>query len=149
MSFKPEWIVLHCSASPGSTLESIRRWHVEGRGWDDVGYHFVIEESGALRIGRPLSMPGAHAKGANDKSIGVCLSGNGDVYPFQLAQVATLKKLCEALMLTYGIPSERVIGHREVHGKIPGAAPTSKTCPGKHAELDRWRRVLGFDPALV
>lgn len=70
-------IILHCSdtkADPFLDVETVRRWHVNGNGWRDVGYHFVIKVDGTIEVGRPLSMKGAHTKGHND-SIGVCYIG--------------------------------------------------------------------------
>lgn len=141
MAIKPKFIIIHCSASKGATLESMRRYHTEVKGWEDVGYHFVIEESGAIRPGRPLWKAGAHARGAND-NWGICLAGPGDE-PFTWQQEKALKRLCLALMLVGGIPSTNVIGHREVPTYIPRAAPVNKSCPGVVMDMDEWRGILG------
>ena len=73
--FSPQWIVIHCSGSTGRTIDDIRRYHVS-KGWSDIGYHKVIHEDGLVHVGRPEWKPGAHAKGANDASLAVCLIGN-------------------------------------------------------------------------
>ena len=138
---KPTWIVIHCSASKGATLESMRAFHVNVKGWDDVGYHIVIEESGAIRYGRPLWRAGAHARGANDKTIGVCLAGPGDE-PFTWAQEKALHSVCRALMISFNIPPTNVIGHREVPAHIPSADPVNKSCPGVVLDMDEWRAIL-------
>lgn len=71
-------IILHCSATTPSMdigAEEIRRWHVNGNGWSDIGYHGVIRRDGTLESGRPMDQIGAHAKGHNVNSIGICLVG--------------------------------------------------------------------------
>ncbi len=38
-------IIIHCSATPEGrnfTVDEIRDWHVNGNGWSDIGYHYVI-----------------------------------------------------------------------------------------------------------
>jgi len=71
-------IVVHASYTPPSMdigAETIRDWHVNDNGWDDIGYHYVITRAGEVEVGRPLEMAGAHVRGHNDDSIGVCLIG--------------------------------------------------------------------------
>lgn len=71
-------IIIHCSATPASMdigVEEIRQWHVEERGWSDIGYHYVIRRDGTLEKGRPLTRMGAHVRGRNKNTIGICLVG--------------------------------------------------------------------------
>lgn len=71
-------IILHCSATREGqdvTTETIKNWHVLDRGWSDIGYHYVIRLDGCLEAGRPIVRPGAHCKGMNEDSIGVCYIG--------------------------------------------------------------------------
>ena len=71
-------IIVHCSAtSRGRDVDTkeIRRWHTEDNGWSDIGYHFVIELDGDIGVGRPQEKSGAHCKGKNSTSIGVCYVG--------------------------------------------------------------------------
>jgi N-acetyl-anhydromuramyl-L-alanine amidase AmpD len=142
---RPRFIIIHCSAADGSTLESMTRYHTapkpDGKGWADVGYHFVVEESGAIRHGRPLDRNGAHAKGANN-NIGVCLAGDLDAHPANWDQIRSLERLCRALMLAFNIAVEHVIGHREVNTHIPSAARVRKSCPGTWCDMDAWRAYL-------
>ena len=70
-------IIVHCSATPEGkefSVETIRKWHLK-RGWSDIGYHFVIDLKGELHEGRPVERTGAHVKGHNFDSIGVCYIG--------------------------------------------------------------------------
>ena len=70
-------IIVHCSATPRGrdvNSDTIRKWHLK-RGFRDIGYHFVIRLDGTVETGRPLGMPGAHCKGYNSSSVGVCYVG--------------------------------------------------------------------------
>lgn len=109
-------IIVHHSASPlTTTLEDIKRWHLE-RGFDDIGYHYVIESNGLIRYGRPLPLMGAHAKGSNWDSIGVCLVGDmtREDRRWTWDQWETLYQLVGSLKLL--APHIEIIGHREARG---------------------------------
>jgi len=71
-------IIVHCSATrEGENFDvaEIRKWHVEGRGWSDIGYHFYIDLYGEIHKGRDIAKIGAHCKGQNRNSIGICYCG--------------------------------------------------------------------------
>lgn len=77
-------IIIHCADTPRSWMDGrstaekvaeIRRWHVEERGWSDIGYHYVIDVDGTVKEGRPVDRTGAHVAGHNANSIGICLIG--------------------------------------------------------------------------
>lgn len=77
-------IVIHCTAtrpdwwasrSTKAKVNEIRRWHVEDRGWSDIGYHYLIDRDGTVMEGRPLEKTGAHTKGRNKGSVGISLFG--------------------------------------------------------------------------
>ena len=70
-------IIVHCSATPEGkdySVDTIRDWHL-ARGWRDIGYHFVIYRNGEIAEGRPIEQSGAHCKGENYCSIGICYIG--------------------------------------------------------------------------
>tara|TARA_R110002012_G_scaffold63845_3_gene167967 strand:- start:11178 stop:11594 length:417 start_codon:yes stop_codon:yes gene_type:complete len=74
-------IIIHCSATPeGRDIDAatIKDWHVNGNGWSDIGYHYVIKLNGEIESGRPLDVTGAHVKGHNKDSIGICYVGGAD-----------------------------------------------------------------------
>ena len=78
---KTDKLVVHCADTPEDMdigAEKIREWHTKERGWDDIGYHWVIKRDGTLEAGRAINMQGAHAKAVNGSSIGCCLVGRGD-----------------------------------------------------------------------
>lgn len=122
-----ELIIVHCSATPAKMdvdVKEIDRWH-RAKGWLKVGYHFVIKRDGTVQKGRDLMEPGAHAKGYNHCSVGVCMVGGMDAANkqpeanFTEAQFTSLHlKLRE---LREQFPNARVIGHNEVE--------PAKACP--------------------
>ena len=70
-------IIVHCSATrEGENYEvaEIRKWHL-ARGFNDIGYHFYIDLYGEIHKGRDISKIGAHCKGHNRNSIGICYCG--------------------------------------------------------------------------
>ena len=71
-------IIVHCTATPEErevTAEDLYKWHVKERGWRDIGYHFFIDICGEVHECRPVEQTGAHTKGHNWASIGVCYAG--------------------------------------------------------------------------
>lgn len=123
---KIDLIVVHCSATPPSSdigAETIRRWHLNNN-WSDIGYHYVIRRSGKLERGRPIEKAGAHAKGFNDNSIGICLVGGvnnaGESEDnYNKEQLRTLFNLLDVLTVTF--PNSKVLGHNDL--------TTNKDCP--------------------
>ncbi len=122
-------LILHCSATPADAdigVAQIDVWH-KARGWEGVGYHFVIRRNGVVEHGRPIDQIGAHAVQHNRTSIGICLVGGvrrlrQQMVPennFTPAQWTALRALVIELLQQF--PQARVIGHREVQ---PG-----KACP--------------------
>ena len=79
---KIDKIIIHCSATREGQdipVETIRKWHVEGRGWSDIGYHFYIDINGKIWKGRDIQKIGAHCSGNNRSSIGICYCGGVEV----------------------------------------------------------------------
>jgi N-acetylmuramoyl-L-alanine amidase len=126
-------IIVHCSATPEGrdvSVDEIRRWHVDERGFSDIGYHWIITLNGTLEKGRHESKSGAHAKGYNRNSIGVCYVGgvDADMKPKDTrteAQKETLRCLLEDLKERY--PQAKIIGHKDV---------SSKSCPSFDAKSE-------------
>lgn len=108
-------IILHCTATQESlpvSVDEIRQWHLK-RGWDDIGYHYVIQRDGQIELGRPVADQGAHVKGENVDSVGVAyvggLTDNGEV-----ADTMTSHQDMSFMML---VNSLRVVfGHLSLHG---------------------------------
>ncbi len=118
-----EYIVIHCSATKPSMdigLSEIKNWHVNERGWRDVGYHYVIKRNGEVELGRNIRDTGAHAAGYNSKSIGICLVGgmaedNSTEDNFTAQQWTALLDLIKQKLSDY--PDAKVIGHNEISEK--------------------------------
>lgn len=123
-------IVIHCSDTPDGrpdTAADIHRWHKE-KGWDGIGYHYVIEVGGNTENGRPEYWTGAHASGHNTNSIGICLIGRGG---YDDDQWFSLECLIHNLILKY--PEAKVLGHNEI---------SSKTCP--NFDVQYWLKAKGL-----
>ncbi len=74
-------IIIHCAATKPSMnigADWIRELHIKQNKWKDIGYHFVILRNGAVDDGRPVEQIGAHCKGHNTGTIGICLVGGID-----------------------------------------------------------------------
>lgn len=70
-------IIVHCTATPEGravTAADVDRWHRQ-RGFDGIGYHYLVYLDGTVAEGRPIERIGAHCKGHNANSIGVCYVG--------------------------------------------------------------------------
>lgn len=114
-------IIVHCSDSDypkHDDISVIRKWHVDERGWRDVGYHFFIKSDGQVQVGRPVEQVGAHVKNHNRDSIGICLHGR---HNFTEKQFNALKSLLFDLIRQFDLTTNDVYGHRDFDSK--------KTCP--------------------
>jgi len=107
-------------------VAEIKRWHVEkpptGRGWKDIGYHYLIDRDGTIAAGRHVSITGAHVQGHNTGTIGISLfGGHGSAETdsfaehFTAAQDKALRSLISDLHKRYGnVP---VTGHNQYAAK--------------------------------
>ncbi len=150
-----EYIVIHHTLTKDGKVvnwEAIRNYHKNERGWKDIGYHFGIEKIGKhyeILVGRGLDMPGAHAIGVNQNSIGIAIVGNFDQeIPDRILLEKTIS-FVRSLAHFFSIPAERIIGHREVHilaevGLISEHYRTSgrKSCPGWNLSMNVVRAHL-------
>lgn len=143
--------IIHCSdtepnwmqhATAKTAADCIRTWHVEERGWNDIGYHYVIARDGEIATGRPLRVMGAHCYGHNKHSVGICLLGGArsaadDTFAehFTPAQDIALRDLLAKLKAEHGVT--RITGHNEY---------ARKACPG--FQVHRWLARRAPKPAL-
>lgn len=145
-------IVVHCSATgPVADIGAadITRWHKQ-RGFDTIGYHYVIRRNGTRETGRPENTVGAHVRGHNVNSIGVCLAGgvNAAGKPdnnFTPAQFTTLETLLKELRERY--PRTRICGHRDLSPDKNGDGRITpdefiKACPS--FDVAQWCRQRGI-----
>jgi len=128
------YIAVHCSATKPSMdvpVERIDKWH-KRRGWSGIGYHYYIRRNGAIFLGRDLKTPGAHVRGFNNESIGICYEGGIDEQGKAednrtKEQKQALKNLL--IVLKQRFPQAFIKGHRD----FPNV---SKSCPCFDAELE-------------
>ena len=130
----PKRITVHCSATPNSKnydIEKIRTYH-KSLGWDDVGYHVVIQPNGESQKGRYITTQGAGVLGENEDNLHICLVGT-DL--FSLQQFYSLAYYCDGIRLTYDVEFKHVYCHYE----FDSAIKQGKTCPNiRAAHLVAW-----------
>lgn len=130
-------IIVHCTAtrpewwegkSAEEKREECKRWHTDpapkGRGWSDIGYHYLIDRDGTVLEGRPIEIAGAHARGHNTGSVGISLwGGHGgsqdDPFSenFTPEQDRALRRLIAQLRMEYPAINT-IMGHNEVSSKM-------------------------------
>lgn len=124
---KTDYIVIHCAATPAKMdigAKEITQWHKQ-KGFNTIGYHYVIRRDGTREKGRDIQDIGAHVVGFNHKSVGVCLVGGMDKENktpqnnFTQEQWATLAiTLAE---LHHEFPRAVIVGHKDLDA--------GKACP--------------------
>ncbi len=123
-------LVVHCSDTPNNQNLSaidLHKMHLSF-GWDGIGYHKIIKRSGKIENGRPEYWVGAHVKGKNNISLGVCLIGRDN---FTKNQFKSLERVLKKWKKFY--PNTKIVGHRDT-GK------THKTCP--NFDVINWSKKI-------
>ena len=130
-------IIIHCSCTPegrniGAT--TILDWHKE-RGFSDIGYHYVIRLDGTMETGRPVEQIGAHTKGHNRNSIGICYIG-GTETDCKTPKDTRTKEQCKAMAellkkLRKQFPNATIHGHSEF---------ANKACPS--FDVKQWLKEI-------
>ena len=121
-------IVVHCSATredKSFTEHDLDVCH-RRRGFNGVGYHFYIRKNGDIKSTRPLERIGAHSRGFNRESIGICYEGGLDAegHPANTLtpeQFEHLEQLLTKLLKLF--PEAQLRGHRDMPGSVPKACP--------------------------
>ena len=137
-------IVIHHSASEAGGAGRFDGWHRE-KGWDELGYHFVVGNGTDTALGQVEVGPrwlaqkhGAHCKTDDDfynqHGIGVCLVGNFELGPPAEPQTRALTRLVRFLSREFDIPPDRILTHGGVTGQTH--------CPGKHFDVEALRRSV-------
>lgn len=119
-------IIVHCTATQDGKnikVEDINRWHKE-RGWNMIGYHYVVYLDGTIHQGRSEDQIGAHCLKHNTNSIGVVYVGgldtNGKPKDTRTeAQKKGLRKLLTELKRKY--PKATIHSHKDF---APKACPS-------------------------
>ena len=153
----PNYLIVHhtggTDADPladtsNHTFEIVEEWHKASPnvnlGYPSslgfyIGYHYFIDKNGKVTQGRKDSDEGAHTKGYNTQSLGICLAGNFDLTEPTKAQVDALKALLKQKMTQYGIVNAKVVPHRTF---------ANKTCYGRKLS-DKWVQDILVEPVPV
>ncbi|MEO1368634.1 MAG: peptidoglycan recognition family protein [Acidobacteriota bacterium] len=121
-------IVGHHSAGRDTSIgavPAIQAAHL-GRGWVDIGYHYLITGIGEICVGRPelhgRPVVGAHSPGVNASHLGVCLLGDFRAEDPTPHQVLALVELCQWLALRHQLRPLEISGHRDHRATL---------CPGE------------------
>jgi len=127
-------IIIHCTATPQGrevTKDDLKKWHIDERGWSDIGYHYFIDLKGCLYECRPLRRKGAHTKGQNLDSIGIAYAGgmSKDMSEVKDTRNENQKETLEKLLikLKTKFPNSIIYGHRNF---------SKKQCPGFDAKKE-------------
>lgn len=127
-----EYLIVHCSDTENDRSLSaidIHKMHLSF-GWDGIGYHKIINRNGQIENGRPEYWIGAHVKGYNEVSLGVCLIGRDIFTQKQLSSLERILKIWKS-----GYPEAKIIGHRDIGN-------TDKTCP--NFNVISWIKEVGL-----
>ena len=136
---KIDRIVIHCSATRADVPLSPRQldeMHRQ-RGFDGCGYHYYVRRDGEICTMRPVDRPGAHAKGYNQHSIGVCYEGGLDEQGRPAdARTELQKRALRVLVrvLAMDFQTRRIVGHRDLSPDLNGDGVIepeewTKVCP--------------------
>ena len=116
-------IIVHCTATPEGrdvTVAQIDAWH-RRRGFNGIGYHYVVMLDGTVAAGRAVALAGAHCRGHNARSVGVCYVGgmSRDMKrPLDTRtpqQKTALRQLLQRLRRRF--PAAAIHGHRDYAAK--------------------------------
>ena len=148
---KIDKIVVHCSATRpewmasegiNEQLKEIDRWHRD-RGFDMIGYSYLVSRNGEVVQARPLEKTPAAQKGHNTGSIAICLIGGFGSDADDLAtehytpvQLARAYSLIRELQEQFNVKNDNVIGHNRV---------STKACPG--FRVQKWLAGMSLSEA--
>lgn len=141
-------------SSPASVVRFVEKYHASGRGFSDTGYNYLIDHKGVIYEGRAArrytsaetitgedskgwGVVGAHAKGYNAGSCGVCLIGNFDLASPTDAAITSLVWLLAWKASRHRIDAKGaedyldIFGGRHTFANISGHRQVGQTqCPG-------------------
>lgn len=129
----------HLLDTSNQTFKIVDDYH-KSLGWKGIGYHYFIEKTGKLTQGRKDNEEGAHTKGKNIESLGICLAGNFDVTLPTKEQIDTLTTLLRAKIDQYGVKLKNVVPHRTF---------ANKTCFGSKLSDDWARNLVNGDQVEI
>lgn len=129
-------------------MQFIQDFHQNGRGWQDIGYHFCVDDSGRIYEGVPPQYRGTHVGGNNTGNIGISYMGNFHIageFPTQSA-LDSLVRIWSWLSFEFGINPDSLFGHRDYNAT---ACPGDNLYPEIPDMRNGIRRALGFGAPYV
>lgn len=142
---RPKKIIIHHSLTKDSGSVSwgaIHSYHVNTKGWSDIGYHAGIEEVEGRFIcmfGRPDWISGGHTRGQNWCSLGFCFVGNFDRRrPSDARLRVAARRVLAPWLIRYGLGVDALVPHSQY---------ANKTCPGSKFPMDRLREIVAEEMA--
>lgn len=147
----PYRISIHHTASPSDDggdaairLRQMQAYHMDNRGWCDIGYHFIVSQAGQVYQGRSDERrPGAHVGGQNAGNIGISFIGNFQEAQVGDAQFAAGGRILDWVVTTYNIDQDRdaIRGHQQWPGQ-------NTSCPGNNLlrRIDELMTHIGGGP---
>ena len=150
-SITPTHIVVHHSAGNttsndfAAVIRGYWNYHVNTRGWADIGYNWLIDPNGVIYEGRGDRIRGAHSPCMNGSSTGICLVGEYTANTPNSTIISTLEQmiawdasdknidiLATSQNTSLGQTIANVSGHRTGKDMYPSSNCTSTTCPGNN-----------------
>lgn len=141
--FAPKKIIVHHSLTKNSETVSwgaIRKYHTHTLMWKDIGYHAGVElvMSGQepyyeVLLGRMWDVSGAHTRGKNHNSLGICFVGNYDNIPPKKSMLETGAKIIALWLKIYGLSVDDIYPHSHF---------SQKTCPGALFDMKSLKRLV-------
>ncbi len=138
----PNRITIHHTVqgdiSGPAAARAVQNSHIDGNGWADIGYHFLVDRDGAVYEGNPVGRVGAHVSRKNTGNIGIAMIGSFHQETLGQTQKRAVADLVHHLATTYSIPIDRarVKGHKEHLATV---------CPG-NVDLDELVRLAAAGP---
>ncbi|XP_041376612.1 peptidoglycan recognition protein 1-like [Gigantopelta aegis] len=147
----PQFLVVHHGATPTCKtreqcirlVKSYQDYHMDGHGWDDIAYSFLVGEDGNVYEGRGWTRHGSHTRHYNDVALGFCVIGNFMDRPPNHKALRALHQLIGCTTRNHKVRSDyTLLGHRDTNPHT--------LCPGDklHDVITRWPH-FNFNNARV
>lgn len=128
-------ILHHTGVIKDQTVQQIHNYHI-GKGWIGIGYNFFVYKNGEIYKGRGLEYVGAHCKGHNEHTIGICAVGDYNNELMTNAQKQSITKLISDIYTQYSNKIDFVKGHKEL---------AATDCPGKNYPIDEIKASITLE----
>ena len=120
---------------------AIRHYHTQVKKWAGIGYHVGVElvMSGGetyyeILMGRMWNRTGAHARGHNHDSLGICFIGNYNLIPPKKAMLETGAKVIALWLKLFDLSIDDIYSHHNLN--------INKSCPGKMFDMEHLKLLV-------